>query len=164
MSYVFLSQNCGFFKAGDFFAPNFSRVLPSPTDRKMSQEDLMTTIKRFLRFPQHSSKLPAYKTFSATNKAFMISNAGWTAKQRENIIFIKADFIKLGKSKKPTANFACFSCPNRKFEQKRMFAKKKARLPRIVNFMCFVAFPPLYNGGFKSLFNTHDNSYCTFSA
>ena len=45
-------------------------------------------------------------------------------KRGENVIFIKTDVIKLDKSKKPVADFTCFSCPNRKFEQKSMFAKK----------------------------------------
>lgn len=156
------------FQSGKLFC---SRLLPSFIDRKIPQAGLMTTIKRFLRLLEDRSKMPAYKTFSRNKQRFHDIKSRLDNETRGQIIkCVKTDVIKLDKSKRPVADFTCFSCPNRKFEQKSMFAKKttfwkkKAYLPRIVNFMCFLAFPPLYNSVVTSLFNRHDTSYCTFSA
>ena len=45
-------------------------------------------------------------------------------KRGENVIFIKTDVIKLDKSKKPAANFTCFSCRIENLNRKACLPKK----------------------------------------
>ena len=71
----------------------------------------MTTIKRFLRLPQHSSKLPAYKTLAATNRAFINANADWTTKRGEKYNAYRDKRYKLGKIKKAGGRFYVFQLP-----------------------------------------------------
>ena len=67
-----------------------------------------------MHLPQHSSKLPAYKTFAATNRAFINVNAGWTMKRGEKYNAHKDKRYKLGKIKKAGSRFYVFPLPEQK--------------------------------------------------
>jgi len=71
----------------------------------------MTTIKRFLRLLEDSSKMPAYKTLAVTNRVFINANAGWTMKRGEKYNFYRDKRYKLGKIKKAGGRLYMFQLP-----------------------------------------------------